>query len=422
VDMSSPSPSTSSRAAALVLACALAIGCGSVLQLLRARHQVAQLGDARFLRGSVEVARPGGELFVIALAGDRKAALHESDAPGAFWMSVPAGVYRVATFQDRNGDRVHQDDEPAALHPEPIDLREAVRRNDLRLSLPATGTSLEGLTLDVSDADFGVATHMGRATLGTIASIDDDRFSLATGRRGLWEPIRFMEDPGGGIFFLEPYDAERVPVLFVHGAGGSPSVFETLIAAIDRDEFQPWVVQYPSAMRLEQVADLMAYALEQLHEELGFERLAVVAHSMGGLVARAYLNDHSGRPRSYRVQPFVSIATPWAGHAAAEAGVARSPVVIPSWRDMAPSSHFLQGLFEPPLPEGLDHHLFFSFEGNRRRGAGGTNDGVVTVASQLSPAAQAQAGKLVGFAENHTSVLRSTRTAEALNAALREHD
>jgi hypothetical protein len=85
---------------------------------------------------------------------------------------------------------------------------------------------------------------------------------------------------------------------------------------------------------------------------------------------------------------------------------------------MAPSSHFLEGLFEVPLNDGLAHHLFFAFEGHRSRGTTGTNDGVVALASQLAPPAQEQATRRLGFAEDHSSILRSARAAAALNAAL----
>ena len=86
---------------------------------------------------------------------------------------------------------------------------------------------------------------------------------------------------------------------------------------------------------------------------------------------------------------------------------------------MAPRSDFLTELFTTPLSDGLRWHLFFSFEGNdAMRMTGGTNDGVVPIASQLAPVAQAQAHWLHGFPETHTSILRSPDASAALNRAL----
>lgn len=53
-----------------------------------------------------------------------------------------------------------------------------------------------------------------------IVTLDDPRFSLENGRLGLWEPIQFLRTVGGGVFFLEPFDPEKIPVILVHGLGG----------------------------------------------------------------------------------------------------------------------------------------------------------------------------------------------------------
>ncbi len=56
------------------------------------------------------------------------------------------------------------------------------------------------------------------------------------------------------------------------------------------------------------------------------------------------------------------------------------------------------------LPEELSYHLLFSYRGG---GFPSTvaNDGAVTVASQLDPAAQTRAEKIYGFDSSHTNIL-----------------
>lgn len=413
----------------LLATAVIAHGCTSLTQLLRARGQIHQLPDSRFLRGSIELSgsEEDDELVVVAIDEESLAPVAFQVAPSgsAWWLMVGPGRYRVAAFSDRNRDRVRQPDEPATVlrSPHVIDVRERVLQDGLEISLSKDASDRLGFPLDLSDPDFDIPIRLGPSLLGEVTTLEAQRFTPESGRRGLWQPMSFIQDTGGGVFFLEPYDRGRTPVLFIHGIGGNPQEFAELIASLDRSRFQPWIGQYPSALRLEQVADGLAYSLESLHEAYGFERLVVVAHSMGGLVARAYLNDRSRRPTGYRVELFVTFATPWAGHAGAEAGVERSPVVIPSWRDMKPSSHFIEDLFETPLPDSVEHHLFFAFEGHRRGGKiRGANDGVVAVASQLSPQAQESAARVYGVPESHTGILRSPAALRAFNALLAASD
>ena len=35
-----------------------------------------------------------------------------------------------------------------------------------------------------------------------------------------WKPAEFFREVGGNVYFLEAYDATKIPVLFVHGAAG----------------------------------------------------------------------------------------------------------------------------------------------------------------------------------------------------------
>lgn len=411
---------------AVALAAALLVsGCTTLNQLIRTHGQVNQLPDSRFLRGSIELAgaEEEEELVIVALHEETLAPVAFQVAPSgsAWWLMVAPGRYRVAAFADRNRDRVRQLEEPVTVlgTSRVIDVRERVLQDDLDLLLSEDDLGRLGFPLDLSEPDLDVPVRLGPEDLGTVMPLEAARFSPESGRRGLWEPMRFMQDTGGGIFFLEPYDPSRTPVLFVHGSGGNPQEFTELIAALDRERFQPWVAQYASALRLEQVADGFAYGLESLHEAYGFEHLVAVAHSMGGLVSRAVFNDRARRPSGYRVELFVTFATPWAGHAGAEAGVERSPVVIPAWRDMRPRSHFVEDLFETELPEDVEHHLFFAFEGHRRGGAiRGANDGVVAVASQLSPQAQTGAARVYGVPESHTGILRSPDAVATFNGLL----
>ncbi len=65
---------------------------------------------------------------------------------------------------------------------------------------------------------------------------------------------------------------------------------ESLIGQLGQSRFQPWIVSYPSGLRLSWLARGVFQFLEVLHRQYGFDELHVVAHSMGGLVSRGSVN------------------------------------------------------------------------------------------------------------------------------------
>jgi pimeloyl-ACP methyl ester carboxylesterase len=252
------------------------------------------------------------------------------------------------------------------------------------------------------------------ARQGEVVTLDDARFDPKNAKRGLWRPMDFMIHVGAGIYFLDPYDPDRVPVLFVHGINGHPREFTTLVEQLDRSRFQPWVFFYPSGIHLDGLGRVLANLMRDLRARHGFEEVVVVAHSMGGLVARAGILEYGAMSSHPTIRLFVSISTPWAGHAAAQAGVDRAPRVAYSWFDIAPGSDFLLGLFlhddgrPRRLPSDLAHHLLFGFV----HGKG--DDGVVSVDSQLRWEAQQQARRLYGLAYDHAGILRAAETSSLL--------
>jgi len=340
--------------------------------------------------------------------------------PGAYLFTLRAGDYRIMAFEDQNEDRAL--DPRSELRSEAIDVRLAEGENrhdvDLRLSasapvptdfprLPAPGRrQAEGLP----DIDVGVIT-----------TLDDPRFSDDNGRLGMWQPVAFMFDVGAGIYFLDACDALRTPILFVHGIGGHPAEFKYLVGTLDRRRFQPWFVYYPSGLELGRIADGMVRWMQELQIRCGFHHLVVVAHSMGGLVARAFIQRAAGSavPGIDGIRTFVSISTPWGGHPAAALGVAHAPAVVPAWRDLMPGSRFLETLMETPLPRDVPYYLFFGFGGGGgSRFVPGANDGVVTVASELDPRAQAAAIRMFGYDETHRGILNSAAVAAQLKAVV----
>jgi pimeloyl-ACP methyl ester carboxylesterase len=227
-------------------------------------------------------------------------------------------------------------------------------------------------------------------------------------------------DVGWGVYFLEEYDPEKIPVLFVHGALGTPRDFEYLIRHLDRQHFQPWLLYYPTALDLATTARAVNRVMLRLHALHHYSRIAVVAHSMGGLVARAAINhatEYLPGKRLVTLPLLVTISTPWNGQVMAELGAEHAPVPAPSWRSMTPGSPFLATLRETALPPETRYHLFFSYQGDSKL-IQETNDNIVAVSSELALDLQRSAVSVLGFDEDHVSILRSEQVSDALNQAL----
>ena len=175
---------------------------------------------------------------------------------------------------------------------------------------------------------------------------------------------------------------------------------------------QAWIFSYPSGIRLGLASLTLRRIVDDLQRRHGFTQLVVVAHSIGGLVARDFVNQVVQRDAPQYVSLLLTISTPWNGVAAAKSGLAHSPVVVPAWIDVAQGSAYLAALSDKPLPDGLPHVLFFGYEG------GNGSDGTIALESQLQADAQRRAMLVVGFPEDHSAILRSAAVSEKLNTIL----
>lgn len=256
---------------------------------------------------------------------------------------------------------------------------------------------------------------------GVVTTLSDPRFRAENVRAGLRDPYDFILNVGPGVYFLEKYDPSRIPVLFVHGIDGSPDNFRYLIERLDRQRFQAWVYYYPSGARLGLVADHLAQTVLQVERHYRVTTLVVIAHSMGGLVARGFLLR--GEPDRLHIPLFISLSTPWSGHSAAQIGLDLSPAAVRSWHDLAPASDYLQSLFytqaavRRSLPERTQHQLLFSF----KKGSGSfgeSSDQVVTVASELRAEAQDEAAGVYGFDDTHMGILEDPQVSLRVNKLL----
>ncbi|MEE9912219.1 MAG: hypothetical protein K4571_10910 [Deltaproteobacteria bacterium] len=336
---------------------------------------------------------------------------------GQYEILVQEGQYEIFAFEDKNGDFTYDPGEWSGYYgkPDPVKTQVggAVFGLDIVLTpkTKKTTSSFSNMLLQSSGGKSKPST-----SAGALANLDDPVFSAENGLAGFWAPLEFFKRIGCNIFFVEPYDAKKIPVLFVHGAAGSPQDWRYFINHLDRSRYQPWIFYYPSGARLDTTSFLLRTKLYDLYRKHQFETLYVVAHSMGGLVSRSAI---IAKEDNYHdtIQLFVSISTPWGGEQRAKTGVQQSPAVIPSWKDMDPDSEYIKRVLGTKLDPSIRYYLFFGHKG------GGSlfrqnNDNTVTLESMLDLRAQADALKVSGLNEDHVSILSSPEMTAQFKAVL----
>ncbi len=354
--------------------------------------------------------------------------------PGRFGFKVVPGSYSVVAFVDENQNLHYDPDEPAT-RADTAPTHALVMNDilaDLELVIPRDGrvpvkspVKIAALTARSYDEQIHQSVW-NLSAIGVVTDLDDPRFALEIGRNSLWKPMNFIVKAGAGIYFLEPFDPRKVPVLFVHGVSGTPVQFKSLVESLDRSRFQPWLYYYPSAVHLGELGGHLNQVGAALEARYEFDELAIVAYSMGGLIARSAILDANDKSGYDNVPLFISISTPFGGHAAAQIGVDQSPVVVDSWIDMAPGSDFLEGLFYQSsegresrrrLPEATRYHMVFGFQ--KTSGSfGRSGDGVVTLESALRPEAQSESRSLLGLRYTHVGILDSSEMHARVNDLL----
>ena len=193
----------------------------------------------------------------------------------------------------------------------------------------------------------------------------------------------------------------------------------TIIENLDRKKYQPWMAFYPSGMRLDDLGQVYGKFLDELYLKYGYEKLYVMAHSMGGLVGRSMLQHYDKLENRAQIPIFISLASPWAGHTDAIKGVEYSPSVVPAWYDMVPESNFIKNLSSRPLPGELKHYLFFAYQGKGSLFPSHVNnDGTVTLISQLDMHIQNQAERIIGIDTSHVDILSDKTALDMLNRIL----
>ncbi|QQX79697.1 alpha/beta fold hydrolase [Shewanella sp. KX20019] len=292
------------------------------------------------------------------------------------------------------------------------------------LSKKTNGAKID-LTLSHSQHDYPTAlvdkplfnlvnVKISPAKIGENASLSESKFDRATAKLGMWKPVTHLLEGNSGIFFIDEFDKNKIPIIFIHGMNGTARDFSPLIAKVDRQKYQVWVMNYPSGLPLELLANGVNSLIKIIDYRYDIETIHLVAHSMGGLVTQAYLDLCRNQLGCDDIASFTSISSPFGGVSSAQNGVDYSPVVMPAWRDLAPSSHFIGKLFSNTEVNPPPHLLIFGYKMSGLINQE-SSDGVISLASQLTEKAQKRAIQIYGLHEDHLSILSNDKLASSLH-------
>lgn len=400
----------------------LFVGCA----LMQVKEEVKTLQESTVLVGMVSSPVSYHDMPVVVAAyskKDRKRAivhyttLHEL---GPYELMVPKGTHNIVAFGDKNMNLTYDAGEPAGQILSAEQFLVPAGGVDGNLDIVIAEQSGPQIDLPIGST-MPLKEHKTYHSTcpGAIADINDAVFSDEYGKKGFWAGLEFFREIGGNVYFLEAYDPNKIPILFVHGAAGSPQNWRAFFDRIDRSKYQPWFYYYPSGSQIDSMSYLLFWKMQCLQTKYKFRELYFTAHSMGGLVVRSFLVNYGQYFPS--ITAFISISTPWGGEELAEMGVKYSPAVIPSWVDMQPDSECIRSLFANNMPASVEHYLFFGHRGNRNL-LRPNNDKVVTLESQLDQRSQRDAKMIYGFNEDHISILSSKQVLSQYNAILADID
>ena len=113
-------------------------------------------------------------------------------------------------------------------------------------------------------------------------------------------------------------DSPRVPVLLVHGYGCNSGFWAHLAPLLDRERISHASIDLePVAGSIDDYAPLIEARVRELCAATGAARIAIVAHSMGGLAARAWIRSYG----SAKVARLITLGTPHHGTVLANLGL-----------------------------------------------------------------------------------------------------
>jgi pimeloyl-ACP methyl ester carboxylesterase len=236
-------------------------------------------------------------------------------------------------------------------------LREAILRKRGITDFIQIRKEKDRIRLVIPDAENDAVRHRRRRDIGRLLKVD----LLA------WPP-------GSGLVSPKGFRADRPTVVLIHGIEAGATDLALLESACEKSSRQVLRFIYPNDGPIEWSGKRLSADLKSLAKKHPEFRCQVIAHSMGGLVARYCLESAECFPGPI-VTDVVSLGTPHHGSRLASGqGLVELiyqhvlPVPDPRWTanndgigeaalDLMPNSKFLRRLNKCPPAPGVRYHV-----------------------------------------------------------------
>ena len=164
------------------------------------------------------------------------------------------------------------------------------------------------MDLTLFDLDRTATVQIGREFIPLAADFTAPLALASGGMNDLMLGIRAILNVGAsadvkGIYLIEPFDPNRIPVLLLHGLMSSPLVWRNAATAAMKDpiirrNYQFWYAFYSTGVPVTQSAALIRNRIafiRRLGDPSGKSRasknMVIIGYSMGGIIARILATD-----------------------------------------------------------------------------------------------------------------------------------
>ena len=157
----------------------------------------------------------------------------------------------------------------------------------------AVNKSLDGAChISISKNSFAFELHPSRFP----GSCDDAKRAIRTFTAAAAPDATAHQKRSWGLLLPRDINENRRLVVLIHGLDCNRSNWGPMSDLLQKEGFQVATFTYPSDGPIEDSVALLAQEMQAVRDEFTTLRVSMIAHSMGGLVARAYLegDDYAG--------------------------------------------------------------------------------------------------------------------------------
>lgn len=341
---------------------------------------------------------------------------HFANAGRHYVLNLPVGKYDLLVLTDKDNNKILEQSEVVGHRKLELDQSKNTAKALTDVDINLSNFTTIDWTVSIPVLNPPELTDSLVLPKGAIRRLDDPIFSPEVATLGVYDPAAFLEQAPAVFYTLEEYLPYKVPVIFVHGMGGTAREFIPIVNKMDRAHYMPWFYYYPSGSDLDKSAEIFyrLFLSGELFPRIG-PAMIIVAHSMGGLVVREAINLQQGTNNENTVALLVTLASPFGGHPDSAFALS-APLIVPAWRDLNPHGRFIENLFRKPLPTSVNHQLFYAYVNPDTFTQEESSDGVVPLSSQLHPAAKIQSNRSIGLNTSHTGILKDAVAIEHITS------